>query len=215
MSRWAGVARVVGLDVVAPLVVFQLLRSAGVAVTWALVLSGVPPLAGVVVDWWRWRSVEVVGVVVCASIALSASLALLSDDPRVVLLEGAVVTVALGVACLGSVRRRRPLIFFFAQAFYGGPRAAAGAELDQEFESYGEARTFWRRTTVVWGCAYLVQAAIQALLVLSSSTDTALAANRVLPWVVYGGLLAWSLARGQRLRRTKPAAAPHPSSDGG
>lgn len=209
MSRWAGVARVIGLDVLAPLLVFQVSRSTGVPVTWALVLSGVPPLAGVVVDWWRWRTVEVVGLVVCASIALSAVLALLSADPRVVLLEGSVVTAALGVACLVSLRHRRPLIFFFAQAFYGGPRAAAGVELDEEYAAYEQARSFWRRVTVVWGVGYGLQASIQVVLALAASTQTSLVANRVLPWVCYGGLLAWSFRRGQRLRESQAATAPH------
>ena len=202
--------RVVGLDVVAPLLVFQLTVAAGVPVVWSLVLSGCPPLVGVTLDWIRWRSVEVVGVVVCGGIALSVVLALLTRDPRVVLLEGVVVTFAFGLACLGSLRARRPLVFHFAQAFYGGPRAVAGAELDVEYTTYREARRFWRTVTLVWAAGYVAESVVRAALVWRATASTALLVNRLVPWVVYVGLLGWTFWWGRRVRGTSdpPEAEP-------
>lgn len=206
--------RVVGLDVVAPLVVFQLARQIGVPVVWALVASGFPPLAGVIGDWIRWRTVEMVGVVVCAGIVLSVVLALVSNDPRVVLLEGVVVTFAFGVGCLWSLRAPRPLIFSFAQAFYGGPRAVEGAELDTEYVTYREARAFWRSVTVVWAAVYAVESIARGLAVMVTAPQTALLLNRLLPWVVYVGLTAWTFWWGQRVRGGKPEQAGTDQADG-
>lgn len=212
MSRWAGVLRVVGLDVVAPLVVFQLARLSGVPVVWALVASGLPPLVGVVVDWFRWRTLEIVGVVVCAGIVLSVVLALLSDDPRAVLFEGVIITFAFGVGCLWSLRARRPLIYSFAQAFYGGPRAVDGAELDSEYVTYREARSFWRSVTVVWAAVYAVESTARGLAVVFTSTQTALVLNRLRPWVVYVGLMALTFWWGRRARGGTPAPQQPPPS---
>ena len=197
-------ARVVGLDVVAPLVVFQVALAVGLPVVWSLVLSGLPPLVGVTVDWVRWRALEVVGVVVCGGIVLSVVLALLTRDPRAVLLEGVVLTFVFGLACLWSLRSRRPLVFHFAQAFYGGPRSAAGAELDEEYASYQQARRFWRVVTVVWAVGYLVESVARAALVWWASASTGLLVNRLVPWFVYVGLLAWTFWWGRRVRGRAP-----------
>ena len=72
-GKRSGAARLVLLDIVLPLVVFQIARNAGVAEVWSLVLSGLPPAAGVFVDWQRRRQVEVIGVVVLGGIALTVA----------------------------------------------------------------------------------------------------------------------------------------------
>ncbi len=197
--------RVIGLDIAAPLVVFQLGRALGFPVVWALVLSGLPPLVGVGVDWIRMRTVEVVGAVVLGGIALSVVLALVSDNPRVVLLEDVAFTVAFGLVCVASTTSRRPLIFFFAQAFYGGPQAAAGREMDVEYATYPEARSFWRSLAVVWGVTYLLESGIRVAVILRATPETALTVNRVMPWVVYAVLMAGSFVWGHRVRATKPS----------
>ena len=206
ISRRAGVLRTVGLDIVGPLVVYEACRAAGVPTVWALVVSGFPPAIGVLLDWVRWRTLEVVGAVVLCGIGLSIVLALLSKDPTVVLLEGAAMTAAFGVACVVSLSRRRPLIFYFAQAFFGGRHSADGAELDADYDQYRKARFYWRVVTVVWACAYFAEAMAKTVVVQNASTQTALAFNRTAPWVVSGILLAWMFWWASRLRAEKADA---------
>jgi hypothetical protein len=205
-SRRAGMARIALLDIAGPLVVYRVCRAAGGSEVWSLVISGLPPGLGVLFDLLRWRTLEVVGAVVLGGIALSIVLAFISNNPRVVLLEGAALTAAFGVACLASLHRRRPLIFYFAQAFYGGRHSTDGAELDAEFDRYLEARSFWRTVTTVWGVTYLVEAAVRAVVVQYVSTAAALTFNRVVPWVLSGLLFGWTFWWGNRLRREKPDA---------
>lgn len=196
------------LDIVLPLVVFQIARNAGVAEVSSLVLSGLPPAAGVFVDWHRRRQVEVIGVAVLGGIALSMLLALLSDDPKVILLEGALVTAVFAMAHLLSVRMRRPLIFYFAQAFQGGRFSDAGIEMEVEYDQYVEARSFWRMAAIVWGTVGLTEAAVRVVVIQNVSTSTALAINRVAPFVILAGLVAWTLWAGGRAREGKPLDAP-------
>jgi hypothetical protein len=148
-----------------------------------------------------------VGAVVLAGIGVSVVLGLLTDDPQVVLLESAILTGLFGLGCLVSLRWRRPLIFSFAQAFYGGRHSADGVEFDEDFETYADARSYWRIVTIVWGVVYLIEAAVKAVVVTHTSTGRALPLNRTVPWVVYAALMAWTMWWGFRLRRTKPADA--------
>ena len=206
-GRRGAALRILALDVVGPLLVYRVCLAAGVPTVWSLVASGLPPGLGVFADWLRWRTLEVVGAIVLGGIAVSIALALVSDDPKVILLEGAAGTAAFGVACLVSLTRRRPLIFYFAQAFYGGKHTAAGAELDDDVERYAEARRFFRVVTVVWGVTYLVEAAVRAWVVQIVSTGTALTLNRTVPWMLSALLFAWTLWWGTRLRATRPAVS--------
>lgn len=191
-GRWLGMLRTLGLDLVGPLLTFQLLRSQGLSEVWSLVLSGTLPAIGVAFDWIRWRTLEVIGVIVLSGIALSIVLALISNDPKIVLLEGAMITAAFGIACLVSVRWRRPMIFYFAQAFNGGRHSVEGAEMDTDYNNYSEARSFWRTVTIVWGVVNIAEALVRVVVVERVSTATALTVNRTVPWLIFAGLFAWT-----------------------
>jgi hypothetical protein len=199
-----GRRRILVLDIVGPLLVYRACRAAGVPDVWSLVLSGLPPLLGVLSDWLRWRTLEVVGAFVLAGISLSVVIAVLTDDARIVLLESAAWTGVFGLASFLSLATRRPLLFHFAQAFYGGRHSAAGAELDDDYEQYAEARSFFRVVTIVWGVVFLLEAAGKVFVTRVAGTGTALTVNRTVPWLVFAVLLSWTLWWGNRLRARRP-----------
>jgi hypothetical protein len=178
---------------------------------WALVLSGASPGLGVLIDFIRWRTLEVVGAIVLTSITLSAILALVSGSTKAVLLEGAAGTAGFGLLCLVSLARHRPLLFYFIQAFYGGRHTDEGASMEEAYSSYDEGRHYFRLVTVVWGAAYLVQAVVLAVAVQVVATGTALAFNRILPWCVGVPLFVWTYRKGMRLRaETETGVAAEP-----
>jgi hypothetical protein len=199
-SARVGAARIIGLDLVGPLLVYRLCRSGGMSQVWALVVSGTTPGLGVLIDYVRWRTLEIVGAVVLAGIALSLVLALASGSPKAVLLESAITSAAFGVVCLISLRWRRPLLFHFIQTFYGGRHTAEGAGLDEAYAAYETARRYFRIVTIVWGLANFVEATVKAVVVQFVSTGTALAVNRILPAVLVTVLFAWTYRWGMRLR---------------
>jgi hypothetical protein len=205
-SRRADMLRTVGLDIIAPLIVYRLLRGAGMSTVWSLVLSGLPPGLGVAIDWRRTRSLDAVAVVVLSGIALNVVMALVTSDPKWVLLDGAATTGVFGLACALSLRWRRPLIFRFAQSFYGGAHTDAGRELDFEYDKYDRARWYWRVVTAVWGGTHLFEAAALAAVVQTAGTGTALAFNRIAPWLITAALFAWMFGWAARLRRLRAAA---------
>ncbi len=213
LGRRSGAARMLLVDIVLPLFVFRMARAAGLAEVWSLVISGLPPAAGVFFDWQRRRQIEAVGVVVMGGITLSLVLALLSDDPKIILLEGALATAVFAVAHLLSIRMRRPLIFYFAQAFQGGRFSGAGIEMEVEYDEYADARSFWRMAAIVWGTVGLTEAAVRVVVIQNVSTSIALAVNRIAPFLIIAVLIGWTLWAGARAREGKPLAS-EPEQDG-
>ncbi len=206
-GKRSGAARIVIRDMVLPIVVFRLARGAGVPEVWSLVLSGLPPAAGALIDWRRRRQIEAVGLVVLSGIALAMLLALLTDDPKVLLFEGALVTAVFAMAHLISIRARRPLIFYLGQAFQGGRSSGAGIEMEDEYDRYLEARSFWRMAAIVWGTVLLAEAAVRVVVINNTSTSTAQAINRIAPFAITAGLISWTLWAGARAREGKPPNA--------
>jgi hypothetical protein len=212
-SRLQSAAKIVVFDIAGPLVAYSLLRSAGLSAVSALVLSGVLPGVAVVGGLVRRRRLDAVGALVLAGIAVGSVLGLVSGNARLVLVEGSVPTAVFGLLCLGSLWSRRPLIYRFALEFMGEdtPR---GREFDSRWRYPGFRHAF-RLFTVVWGVAYLAEAAARIAVVETTSTGTALAVSKVMPYAVGALLACWMVLYGRRARRegerlaaaTPPAAA--------
>jgi hypothetical protein len=198
-SRLWSAAKIVVFDIAGPLVAYLMLRSAGLSSVSALILSGVLPGVAVLGGLIRHRRLDAIGVLVLAGIAVGTVLGLLTGNARLVLVEGSVPTAVFGLLCLGSLRSRRPLIFRFALEFMGGdtPR---GRDFDRLWQYPGFRHAFWL-FTVVWGVTYLAEAAARIVIVETTSTGTALAVSKVMPYAVGGILAAWMTIYGRHTRR--------------
>jgi intracellular septation protein A len=186
-------------DVGGPLLAYALLRSHGFSAVTALILSGVLPAVGVGISAVQHRRLDVIGALVLAGIIVGTVLGLISHNARLVLIEGSVPTALFGLACLGSLWSRRPLIYSFALEFTG-PDGAQGREMIRLWQYPGFRRIF-RIMTVVWGVGYLVEAAIRVVIVENTSTGTALATSKIMPFVFAAVLVAWTFGYGQQQGR--------------
>src|SRR5580692_6565454 len=198
-SRLLSAAKIVVFDVAGPLVAYSLLRSAGLGAVSALVLSGVLPGVAVLGGLIRHQRLDAVGALVLAGIAVGTVLGLVSGNARLVLVEGSVPTAMFGLLCLASLRSRRPLIFRFALEFMG-PDTPRGRDFAGLWQYYGFRHVF-RVFTVVWGVTYLAEAAARVVIVETTSTGTALAVSKVMPYAVAGLLTLWMVFYGRRARR--------------
>lgn len=186
-------------DIAGPLVLYSVLRKADFSSVTALVLSGIFPALGVAIKFLRYRRADAIGVLVLVGIAVGSVLGLLSGNPKLVLVEGSVPTAVFGLLCLGSLWSGRPLIYRFATEFMGAdtPRVR---EMESLWQYEGFRRIF-RVMTIVWGTAYLAEAAARVVIVELTSAGTALAISKVMPFVVAGLLVAWTVAYGNWMRR--------------
>jgi hypothetical protein len=198
-SRLWPIAKIVVFDTAGPLVAYTMLRSAGLSSVSALVLSGILPGVAVLGSLIRHRRLDAVGVLVLAGIAVGTILGLVSGSARLVLMEGSVPTAVFGLLCLASLRSRRPLIFRFALDFMG-PDTPRGRDFDGLWRYPGFRHVFWL-FTVVWGLAYLAEAAARIVIVETTSTGTALALSKVMPYAVAGVLAGWMFLYGRHARR--------------
>jgi hypothetical protein len=198
-TRLRSVVRIAVFDIAGPLVTYALLRSAGFSAVTALILSGVFPAAGVIIGVVQHRRADAVGVLVLAGIAAGAIIGLVSHNARLVLDEGSVPTAVFGLICLGSLATPKPLMYRLAVEFIG-----SDSRLGREFADlwqYDEFRHVFRVITVVWGSAYLAEAAARVVIVQNTSAGAALATSRVMPYVVAAVLSAWTVGYGRYQKR--------------
>ncbi len=198
-NRLRSVMMIAVFDIAGPLVAYNLLRSAGFSAVSALVLSGVFPAAGVIIGIAAHRRVDALGVLVLAGIAVGAVLGLVSHNARLVLDEGSVPTAVFGVICLGSLGTPKPLMYRLAVEFIG-PDTPKGQEFTGLWQ-YPEFRRVFRVVTVVWGIGYLAEAVARVVIVQNTSTGTALAITKVLPYAVAAVLTAWTIGYGRYQKR--------------
>jgi intracellular septation protein A len=197
--RLRSLAMIAVFDIAGPLLAYNLLRSAGFSAVTALVLSGVFPAAGVLIVIIAHRRVDALGILVLAGVAVGAILGLVSHNARLVLDEGSVPTAVFGMICLGSLATPKPLIFRLALQFIG-PDSRQGREFTSLWQ-YDEFRHVFRVMTVVWGVAYLAEAAARVVIVQNTSAGTALAISKVLPYTVAAALVAWTVGYGRYSKR--------------
>ena len=198
-GRLRSIAMIAIFDIGGPLLAYHLLQSNGVGTVPALVLSGVLPAVGVIIGIVQHRRVDAVGVLVLAGIVVGAVLGLVSRNPKLVLDEGSVSTGVFGLICLGSLATDKPMMYRFALEFMG-PETERGREF-AGLRQYREFRRAFVVITVVWGAAYLIEAAARVVIVQETSAGTALAVSKVLPYAVAGVLIAWTVGYGRLQKR--------------
>jgi hypothetical protein len=199
-GRLRSITIIVIFDVAAPLVAYNMLRSAGLSAVSALLLSGVFPALGVTIGAVWSRRLDVAGALVLAGIVVGTVLGLVSHSARLVLAEGSVPTTVFGVACLGSLWASRPLMFSVVQEFTG-PDTARGQEMARLWDHVAAFRRDFRVVTAVWGAGFLIEAALRVVLVYNVSAGTALAISKISPFVFGGVMSAWTLVYGTYRRK--------------
>ena len=213
-NRLEPLAMIAVFDIAGPLVTYSMVRSAGLGAVPALLLSGVFPALGVLLGFARHRRVDAVGILVLAGVAVGTILGLITGNERLILAEGSVPTAIFGLACLGSLWTRRPLIFRFALEFVGAD-TPQGRDFIAKWRFAGFRRVF-RLFTLVWGTAYLAEAAARVVIIEMASTGTALTVSKIMPYAVAALLIGWTNLYGRRARRRgEQQAAAQPSTESG
>jgi hypothetical protein len=102
-----------------------------------------------------------------------------------------------------------------------GPDSERGREF-ADLRQYKEFRRAFVVITVVWGGAYVAEAAARVVIVQDTSAGTALAVSKVLPYAVAGVLTLWTVGygryqrrQGERLAAAYAAAADAAEADSG
>ncbi|HXW45642.1 MAG TPA: VC0807 family protein [Streptosporangiaceae bacterium] len=195
-SRLRSLAPIAVFDLAGPLAVYWLLRAAGTAEVTALIASGILPAFGVILGIIRRHRVDAIGALVLLGIVAGTVVGLLTHSSRLVLMEGSVPTAIFGLTCLGSLLTSQPLLYRIAREARGEGTAAAST-FEARWGREGARRTFGF-VTLVWGLAFLAEAAARVLIVEFSSAGNALLIVKVMPYLVILALIRWTASYARR-----------------
>ncbi|MGH3400115.1 MAG: VC0807 family protein [Streptosporangiaceae bacterium] len=162
------------IDIVVPIAVFYGVRGAGGSVWLALALGAVAPAASAVAGLVRGRRPDTMGVMILATLALSAGLSLLTGSPRVLLARDGLLTGAWAAYMYLSLLARRPATFVISRPLLEGRRVydpaqrrwvrSAARTWDELWEQVPRFQSIWLVCTVIWGTAILADAVVRVVM---------------------------------------------------
>lgn len=167
----------------------------------ALMIAGVPAAAWVAVQWVRQRRIDPIGSIVLFGFIAGVIVSVAMGGSAFVLkVRDSGFTCLFGLACLASLWRPKPVMFYIGRALSAGNDPAKLAAYDELWTMPTAPRTF-RIITVAWGTGLIVEAGIRVILAMALPTGTFLAVSPVLAAVVIGGLFVFTVRWSKRARR--------------
>jgi hypothetical protein len=176
--RWLRFS-LVALDFVVPVVLFYVLRAAGVSAYLALLAGAVASLVSAAVSLVRDRRVNGVAAFMTTILVISTAVALIGGSPRFLLARGAWVTGAVGLWFIASCWATRPLAYVFARAI-GEGRFGWPPDWESLWQAAPRFRRMWRVASLAWGVGTLADAVLRWVMAYSLPIDVVPALTQVL-----------------------------------
>lgn len=203
--RFGSLYRTLGLSLVVPLIVIQLLLHRGVAPLYALTAAAVFPLIEMIYEAVSVRRIGVIAIVSFAGIVAGFGLSFATGNAIFALLKDSVLTATFGAVFLLSLATPQPLIYRLNLDIAGtDPAAKRAAEALWEIPA---ARRSFRLMTLVWGLGLLAEAVTRVVAVLVLPLAAATSASPVIAVVFVGGLLLWTVRYARARQRAAARAA--------
>jgi hypothetical protein len=167
-------------DLIAPIVLFYVLRAAGVSIYLAVIIGGLPAAASAITAAIRRRTLDRLALTVLAMLSLSALVSLVSGSPRFLLAKDGWMTAIWSLLFLASLRARRPLTFVFSQPLlegrpswnpYAGRWTRSAATWDELWDRTPQFRRIWRFATVVWAIGLMIDATARVAIAYTAPLD--------------------------------------------
>jgi hypothetical protein len=199
------------LNVVLPIVTYDVLTGYGVGQVPALLLGGVWPALELAINLVLARRVDEFSMLVLIFLAVGVITALAFNSPRLVLIKEGAVSGLFGVVLLASVLAPRPLMFYFGRRFAtnGIPERIDWWNGLWQYRGF---RRSQRMLTVVWGVALAGSAGICIALTFALSVGTMVVVMNVVPYVVLALLIFGTVLYGRRAGRARAGVAPAPAA---
>ena len=165
----------------------------------AIMASAAPPMLWSLLEFGRRRKVDALSVMVLGGIGLSLAGYAMGGSPRLLLMRESLITGLIGLAFIGSAGINRPLVFVLA-------RAAMQRRSAEEASAFGaeEAEPGFRRAmtimTIVWGCGFVAETCVRAVLVFSIPVSRFLVIGPVIGYGTIGLLMGWTFLYARRDR---------------
>jgi len=218
---WRTLLPQIAVSGILPVVAYALLRPHVPSDASGLMIVSVFPVAQIAWDRLHHGRRDPISIIILVAILLGVVLGLTLNGSTLLLkIRQSAFTGLFGLACLGSMVFRRPLMFLLAREFASG----GDPEKREAFSARWYLPTMPRRfriVTLVWAVGLMAETSAQTLMALGLSTQTFLVLNQVVSGVFLGSLIAYSVVatrRGERyadallerLGGAVPAVPAHP-----
>lgn len=195
--------RGLGWDVGLPLVAYYGLHALGVADLPALLAASAAAGARVVWVAVRDRALNPFATLMLMVFGIGVVLALVSGDPRFLLLKGSITTGAVALVFLGTTLRGTPLTLAAMQSFRPADRDA----LAEEYRTEPEARRIYRLSSRVWGFGLLLEAAVRIPLIYALPVSVMVGLSAALMIGTFAALILWNVWYIRRVTQRAAASA--------
>jgi hypothetical protein len=148
------------VDGLLPVGLFKGLEAAGLAPVWALAIGCAPPVLNNLRVWLQSRRVDILGILITASIATGVVAPLITGRIGSRIVTDCLLNCGWGVAFLSSLALARPVIFLLIRALVAGDDASRAAAWDGLWR-YASFRAAMRGLTATWGAVYFAQVAVE------------------------------------------------------
>jgi hypothetical protein len=205
--RFSGLYRTLGLSLVLPLIVIQVLLHRGVPPVYALGAATIFPLGEMVYEAVHVKRIGLIAIVSLVGIVVGFGLSFATGNAIFALLKDSLLTSVFGLLFLGSLATPRPLIYRLNLDLAGSdPAARAASEALWERPA---AQHAFRLITIVWGVGLLLEALVRVVVALTLPIATATSLSPIIAVVVIGCILLWTV-RYVKARRAEAARAAAP-----
>jgi hypothetical protein len=203
-TKFGGLYRTLGVSLVIPLIVIQVLLHLGATPLIAIAAATVFPLGEMVYEAVTVKRIGLIAIVSLVGIVAGFGLSFATGNAIFALLKDSLLTAVFGLLFLGSLLTARPLIYRLNLDLAGTDTTArAAAEALWERPA---ARQAFRLITLVWGLGLVLEAAARVVAALTLPIATATSLSPMIAVVCIGGILVWTV-RYARARRAAAAGA--------
>ncbi|HXM05976.1 MAG TPA: VC0807 family protein, partial [Candidatus Acidoferrum sp.] len=162
-TNFVGLYRTLGVSLVIPLIVIQVLLHLGVTPLIALAAAAMFPLAETIYEAVSVKRVGLIAIVSLVGLVAGFGLSFATGNAIFALLKDSLLTGVFGLLFLGSLLTSRPLIYRLNLDLAGtNPAALAAAEALWERPA---ARRSFQLITIVWGLGLLLDAVARVVAV--------------------------------------------------
>jgi hypothetical protein len=188
-ARWGAVFVPTLIDLVIPLLVFYVLRQAGVGVVGATLAGAVIPTARTVYAVAKARKADWMAIFMLSALTVGTIASLLMDSPRMLLAKDGVITALLGFSMLGTVFAGKPLLLSMGRGIAEAKRGKGGGEVwASRWNIEPRFRTGLRVITAAWGVGLVLDAVIRVVIAFTLPLDAVPGATTA-QWVVVFAVL--------------------------
>ena len=179
------------MDVILPIATFNALNAMGVSTLLAILAGGVFPLISIARGWMKTRQIELLGIIVVSFMAIGTAASLISGSVVFALVRGSLLTATFGLLCIGSLATAKPLTWRLIQQMVAGQDPAENARWNALYE-VPSFRLTQRLIAIVWGGAYIVEAAVRVVMALTLDPAVVVNLSPVMGFGLSIGLALWT-----------------------